>query len=112
MASNLAIAAEPYNVGKPVFSEHHLFGKSKRGVLNVEEKKQRLIALRKSLPNHAREKLDPATLAQHLTNREESTLEYYIRVRFKKYLNDPPSWADEEPPAREQIQRLGEVARQ
>lgn len=95
-ANRVVIAEEPYNVGKALFSGNYHFGKPKLTALNVEEKKQRLAALRKSLPA-GEHNLNPPELAQHLTNREANALEYYIRMRFKKFLSNSPTWAKEEP---------------
>lgn len=96
-ANHVVIAEEPYNVGKALFSGNYHFGKPKLTTLNIEEKKQRLAALRKGLPAEAQNNFDPPKLAQHLTNREANALEYYIRMRFKKFLSNSPTWAKEEP---------------
>lgn len=92
------IAAEPYNLGKAVFAGKYNLGNPKLSVLNIEEKRQRLAALRKSLPVAEKTNLDPAALSPRLTNREANALEYYLRMRFKKYLDNAPTWAKNDPP--------------
>ncbi len=99
-ASARTIAAEPYNLGKALFAGKYNLGKPKLSALNMEEKRQRLAALQKSLPAAEKTNLNPATLSHRLTNREANALEYYVRMRFKKYLDNAPTWAKNEPPAR------------
>lgn len=96
--NHLVLAEEPYNQGKALFSGKYNFGKPKLTLLNIEEKKQRLAALRKSLPAPEQENLNPPELARRLTNREMNSLEYYLRMRFKKFLSNSPTWANQEPP--------------
>lgn len=92
------IATEPYNLGKAVFAGKYNLGRPKLSPLNIEEKRQRLAALQKSLPSAEKKNLAPAALSHRLTNREANALEYFLRMRFKKYLDNAPTWAQTEPP--------------
>lgn len=92
-----AIAEEPYNLGKALFSGKYRFGNPKLTAANSTEKKQRLVTLREALPVRERTKFDPI-LVHSLTNREMNALEYFVRMRFGKFVPHPPSWAKDEPP--------------
>ena len=96
--SRALVAEEPYNLGKAIFSGKYTFGKPRLTEANVEEKMQRLVSLQRTLPAPEREKINPPTRARHLTDREMNALEYYIEVRFGKFITKSPSWAKKEPP--------------
>jgi hypothetical protein len=96
-AARALIAEEPYNLGKALFSGKYPFGKPKLPPANVAEKKQRLVSLQRTLPAPERDKLDPPTRAQQLTDREMNALEYYLEVRFGKFITKSPSWEKREP---------------
>jgi hypothetical protein len=93
-----AVDEEPYNLGKALFSGKYRFGNPSLTEGNVAEKLQRLVTLRKTLPAAEREKLNPPELSRHLTNREMNALEYYLGMRFGKFITKSPSWAKVEPP--------------
>lgn len=97
-APHTNIAQVPYNLGKELFSGKYKVGKPKLTVANIAEKTQRLAALQKALPAREQEKLNPPALAGQLTDREMNALEYYLRVRFGKFVTQTPSWAGQEPP--------------
>lgn len=97
-ASRALIAEEPYNLGKALFSGKYTFGKPKLTAANVAEKRQRLVTLQRTLPAPEKEKMNPPELAKQLTDREMNALEYYLGVRFGKFITKSPSWAKEEPP--------------
>jgi len=92
------VAEEPYNRGKAVFAGNYKLGEPKLTSANVAEKLQRLSVLQRALPAVERTKLDPIVLSKQLTNREMNALEYYLRMRFGKFISKAPSWAGEEPP--------------
>lgn len=94
------IAEEPYNLGKAVFSGKYRFGKPQLKAANVAEKIQRLTTLQRVIPAPEREKINLPALAPRLSNREMNALEYYLGMRFGKFITRPPSWASEVPPPR------------
>lgn len=100
LSPRVVLVEEPYNCGKALFSGKYNFGKPKLTALNIEEKRQRLAALRTSLPSREQNNLNPTELSKRLNNREMNALEYYVRVRFKKYLTNSPTWSKEEPPVK------------
>jgi hypothetical protein len=89
---------DSYNVGKALFSGKYRFGNPTLTDGNVAEKLQRLVTLRRTLPAAERGKLNPPELARRLTHREMNALEYYIGMRFGKFITRSPSWAKVEPP--------------
>jgi len=97
-AAPVVVDEEPYNRGKAVFAGNYKLGKPKLPPANVAEKMQRLVALQKMLPASAGGKLNSTELSQRLTDREMNALEYYVRMRFGKFIRKAPSWAKEEPP--------------
>jgi hypothetical protein len=97
-APQIKIAQVPYNLGKALFSGKYKFGKPNLTAVNIAEKMQRLVILQKALPAREREKVNPPALAGQLTDREMNALEYYLAVRFGKFVGKPPSWAEQEPP--------------
>ncbi|MBA3830356.1 MAG: hypothetical protein H0X34_00385 [Chthoniobacterales bacterium] len=99
------IAEEPYNLGKALFSGKYNLGKPKLTPLNIEEKRQRLVALKKSIPAAEQQNLQPSELSGHLSNREMNALEYYLRVRFKKFISNSPTWANGELPPKTALTR-------
>ena len=99
-APSVAIESEPYNLGKALFSGSYKFSRPQLAEANVAEKFLRLRTLRSTLPSAQRAKIDPATLSQRLTNREMNALEYYLGMRFGKFVAKSPSWAKSEPPPR------------
>jgi hypothetical protein len=94
----VAIAEEPYNRGKALFAGNYTLGKPKLTPANTAEKMQRLVALQKVLPPSAGGKLNSTELSKRLTDREMNALEYYLRMRFGKFITKAPSWAKAEPP--------------
>jgi hypothetical protein len=94
----LVVDEEPYNRGKAVFAGNYRLGKPTLTPANVAEKTQRLVALQKMLPASAGGKLNSTEMSQRLTDREMNALEYYVRMRFGKFIRKAPSWAKEEPP--------------
>lgn len=93
-----AVADEPYDLGKEVFAGKYKLGHPTLTKANTAEKLQRLQSLRRALPAAERSKIDPALLSQRLTNREMNDLEYYLGMRFGKFITVAPSWAKSEPP--------------
>ncbi|MGI8891333.1 MAG: hypothetical protein ACR2G0_11200 [Chthoniobacterales bacterium] len=96
--STRAVADEPYNLGKALFGGKYKLGHPKLTESNVAEKYRRLVSVRRTLPASEREKLDPAVLSKRLTNGEMNALEYYLGVRFGKFITKAPSWAKTDPP--------------
>jgi|ERR1051325_8563714 len=94
----MVVAEEPYNRGKALFAGDYKLGKPKLTPENVAEKMQRLVTLQKMLPATAGGKLNSTELSKRLTDREMNALEYYLRMRFGKFIRNAPSWAKEEPP--------------
>ena len=94
------VSEEPYNLGKALYSGKYRFGNPKLSEANVAEKLQRLVTLQRTLPAPERKKINAGELSQRLTNREMNALEYYLRIRFEKFITKPPSWARSEPPPR------------
>lgn len=92
------VAAEPYNLGKALFAGKYKLGNPQLAADNVAEKKQRLMTLRRTLPGGEREQLDAVEWSKRLTNREMNALEYYLGMRFGKFISKAPSWAKSEPP--------------
>jgi hypothetical protein len=92
------IVQEPYDLGKALFSGKYKFGKPKLSAANIAEKKQRLFTLQRALPAMEREKINSSELSGQLTDREMNAIEYYLGMRFGKFITKPPSWANEEPP--------------
>jgi hypothetical protein len=97
-AAPVVVAEEPYNRGKALFAGNYKLGKPKLTPANAAEKMQRLIALQKMLPATAGGKLNSTELSKRITDREMNALEYYLRMRFGKFITKAPSWAKEEPP--------------
>jgi hypothetical protein len=97
-ASRVLIADEPYNLGKAVFSGKYKFGNPRLTAANVAEKMQRLTTLQRTFPAAERKQMSPAELSKHLTDREVNALEYYLGMRFGKFITKSPSWAKDEPP--------------
>lgn len=97
-SSQPAVAEEPYNLGKALYSGKYNLGAPTLTQANVREKMQRLVTLQRTLPASEKNKINPATLSQRLTNREMNALEYYLRIRFGKFITKSPSWARAEPP--------------
>lgn len=97
-SSQPAVAEEPYNLGKALYSGKYRFGNPKLTTANIAEKKLRLVSLRRALPAAEREKLDSTELSKRLTNHEMNALEYYLGMRFGKFITKAPSWATTEPP--------------
>jgi hypothetical protein len=97
-AAPTVVAEEPYNRGKALFAGNYKLGRPKLTPANVAEKMQRLVALQKMLPATAGGKLNSTELSKRLTDREINALEYYLRMRFGKFIRNAPSWAKEEPP--------------
>ena len=97
-SSPTLVAEEPYNRGKALFAGNYKLGKPKLTSANVTEKMQRLVALQKILPATAGGKLNSTELSKRLTDREMNALEYYLKMRFGKFLTKAPSWAKAEPP--------------
>jgi hypothetical protein len=97
-SSQPEVAEEPYNLGKALYSGKYRFGTPKLTDANVAEKMLRLVSLQRALPAPERKKINARELSQRLTNREMNALEYYLRIRFEKFITKPPSWAKSEPP--------------
>jgi hypothetical protein len=97
-SSQPAVAEEPYTLGKALYSGKYNLGTPKLTEANAKEKMQRLVTLQRTLPASEKKKMNPATLSQRLTNREMNALEYYLRIRFGKFITKSPSWARAEPP--------------
>jgi hypothetical protein len=97
-SSRTVVAEESYNLGKALFSGKYKFGKPKLTAANVAEKMQRLVTLQRTLPEPEREKVKPAELSKRLTDHEMNALEYYLGMRFGKFITKSPSWAKAEPP--------------
>jgi len=104
-ASRLLIADEPYNLGKALFSGKYRFGNPKLTAANVAEKRQRLVTLQRTLPVPEKAKINPPELARQLTDREMNALEYYLGMRFGKFITKSPSWAKAEPPPKIALSR-------
>ncbi len=94
----VVVAEEPYNRGKALFAGNYKLGKPKLTPANAAEKMQRLVALQKMLPATAGGKMNSTELSKRLTDREMNALEYYLRMRFGKFITKAPSWAKAEPP--------------
>lgn len=97
-ATQTEVAEEPYNLGKALYSGKYKFGQPKLSAANVAEKTQRLRTLQSTLPAAERGKVKLTELSQRLTDREVNALEYYVGMRFGKFITTPPSWAKVEPP--------------
>jgi hypothetical protein len=97
-SSQTTVAEEPYDLGKALFNGKYRFGNPSLTPANVAEKMQRLVTLQRTLPRAERAKLDPEKLSRRLTNREMNGLEYYLGMRFGKFIAKEPSWAKAEPP--------------
>jgi hypothetical protein len=97
-SSQPEVADEPYSLGKALYSGKYRFGTPKLSDANVAEKMQRLVSLQRALPVSERQKINAGELSHRLTNREMNALEYYLRIRFEKFITRPPSWAKAEPP--------------
>ena len=95
-ATHVVIAQAPYNLGQAIFNGTYKFGKAK--VNHVPEKAHRLGILQPGLPEAEQKHFNPRELAGHLNDREMNALEYYIHVKYEKYVTVAPSWAKEEPP--------------
>ncbi len=93
-----AVADEPYNMGKAIFGGKYKLGHPKLTDANIAEKKLRLATVQRTLPVPEREKLDPGVLSPRLTNGEMNALEYYLGMRFGKFITKAPSWARTDPP--------------
>lgn len=93
-----AVLQEPYDLGKALFGGKYTLGHPKLKADNVAEKKLRLVTLQKYLPAAERSRVDAAELSRRLTNREMNALEYYLGMRFGKFITKAPSWAKDEPP--------------
>jgi hypothetical protein len=104
-ASSVLIAEEPYNLGKALFSGNYKFGQPKLTAGNVAEKTQRLATLQRTLPAPEREKIKPIELSKRLTDREMNAFEYYLGMRFGKFITKSPSWAQAEPPPKVALSR-------
>jgi hypothetical protein len=96
MAPQVAIQQGPYNLGQAIFTGSYKV--KKPASTHVAEKDHRLSLIIGGLPAADRQKINPKTLANELTDREENALEYYIQVKYSKYVTVPPSWAKKEPP--------------
>ncbi len=103
--TKVLIAEEPYNVGKALFSGNYRLGNPNLPAANVAEKKMRLVTLRRTLPAAERAKVDPAALSPRLTDHEMNALEYYLGMRFGKFISIAPSWAKTEPPPKVALAR-------
>jgi hypothetical protein len=91
-----AVEQAPYNLGHAIFNGTYKFRKT--NVNHVPEKAHRLGILQPGLPEAEQKHFNPRELAGHLNDREMNALEYYIRVKYDKYVTVAPSWAKEEPP--------------
>ncbi|HEY2712061.1 MAG TPA: hypothetical protein VGI60_06060 [Chthoniobacterales bacterium] len=96
MTPKVAIQQGPYNMGQAIFNGTYRF--KKPASTHVAEKNKRLSLLAGGLPAADRQKFDPKTLSNELSDREANALEYYIQVKYGKYVDIPPSWAKKEPP--------------
>ena len=96
MTPQAAIQQGPYNVGQAIFNGSYRF--KKPASTHVAEKNKRLSILVGGLSAADRQKINPKTLSNELSDREANALEYYIKVKFGKYVDIPPSWAKKEPP--------------
>ncbi|MGH8095197.1 MAG: hypothetical protein ACREIF_17305 [Chthoniobacterales bacterium] len=94
--SNFVVEKGPFNLGEAIFTGTHKFRKEK--VNHVAEKEHRLGILRPGLPAADQKHFDPAVLASHLNDREMNALEYYIQLKFGRFVTVAPSWAKSEPP--------------
>lgn len=92
------ITDEPYDLGKALFGRKYKLGNPQLTKPNMAEKMQRLSSLRRALPANERAKIDTTLLSKRLTNREMNALEYYLGIRFGKFITVAPSWAKSEPP--------------
>src|SRR5450432_3928066 len=95
-ATHVVIAQAPYNLGQAISTGTYKFGKAR--VNHVPEKAHRLGILQTGLPAAEQKHFHPRELASHLSEREMNALEYYVQVRFGKFVTVAPSWAKEEPP--------------
>jgi hypothetical protein len=103
--SQVSIAEEPYHLGKALFSGKYKLGNPKLTTANVAEKKQRLVSLQRTLPAAERGKLNPAEHSTRLTNHEMNALEYYVGMRFGKFITKSPSWVKTDPPPKVALAR-------
>jgi hypothetical protein len=92
----VAIVQQPYNLGQAIYSGNYKFKKAT--ATHSAEKAHRLTILQSGLPEAEKKKINPKELANHLSDGEMNAFEYYIQVRFGKFVNVAPSWAKEEPP--------------
>lgn len=92
----VAVAQAPYNLGQAIFNGTYKFRKT--NVNHVPEKAHRLGILQPGLPAAEQKHFNPKELASHLNDREMNALEYYIHVKFGRFVTVAPSWAKEEPP--------------
>jgi hypothetical protein len=95
-APQVVIDQAPYKLGNAIFNGTYKFGKAK--VNHVAEKEHRLGILQTGLPTAEQKHFNPRELANHLNDRQTNALEYYIQVRFGRFVTVAPSWAKEEPP--------------
>ncbi len=95
-APQVAIQQGPYNAGQAIFQGTYKFKKGSS--THVAEKAHRLEILRTGLPPAEQQRIDAKALANHLTDRETNDLEYYIHVKYGKFVTVAPSWAKNEPP--------------
>jgi|KBSMisStaDraftv2_1062788.scaffolds.fasta_scaffold60230_1 hypothetical protein len=96
MTPTVAIQQGPYNLGQAIFTGNYKVKKA--ASTHVAEKDHRLSLIIGGLPAADRQKISSKTLANELTDREENALEYYLSVKYGKYVTVPPSWAKKEPP--------------
>jgi hypothetical protein len=54
--------------------------------------------LQPGLPAAEQKHFNPQELASQVNDREMNALEYYIHVKYDKFVTVAPSWAKEEPP--------------
>jgi hypothetical protein len=92
----VAIAQQPYDLGQAIYNGTYKFKKAT--VTHGPEKAHRLGILQGGLPASEQGKLNSKELTSHLSDREMNALEYYVHVRFGKFVTVAPSWAKEEPP--------------
>lgn len=104
-SSQAVVAEEPYNLGKAIFSGKYKFGRPELTTANVTEKMQRIVTVQRTLAASAREKLNASDLSRRLTDHEMNALEYYLRMRFGKFIAKAPSWAKAEPPPKVALAR-------
>lgn len=97
-SSQAVVADEPYNLGKAIFSRKYKFGRPELTTANITEKMQRIVTLQRALSASEREKMNANELSRWLTDHEMNALEYYLRVRFGKFIVKSPTWAKAEPP--------------